>query len=142
MNCSPQSEKRDALRVGRRDCLRIVIGAAGALCMARYDRPPRSLQADLEHVLRSSGAHVMGDATLLRQLGSLYLALHPQERDMTHLLHSLFIAHTGPGMSNSVFESIGRDWRTHDLALLDGWVLARTEARACALLHMIQGTAA
>jgi len=41
-----------------------------------------------------------------------------------------------------VFESIGRDWRTHDLALLDGWVLARTEARVCALLHLIQGTAA
>jgi len=110
-----------------------MIGAAGALCIARYDRPPSSLQADLERVLRGSGAHAMGDAALLRQLGSEYLALHPQERDMRHLLHSL---------SNSVFESIGRDWRTHDLALLDGWVLARTEARVCALLHLIQGTAA
>lgn len=123
-----------------------MIGAAGALCIARYDRPPSSLQADLERVLRGFGAHAMGDATLLRQLGAEYLAMHPQERDMTHLLRALFGAHSGepigPRLSNSVFESIGRDWRTHDLALLDGWVLARTEARVCALLHLIQGTAA
>jgi hypothetical protein len=141
MNCSPQSEKRDAFGVGRRDCLRIVIGTAVALGSLRYDRPPRSLQADLEHALRSFGAHAMGDATLLRRLGSEYLTLHPQERDVTHLLDSLFGQHSLFGPS-SLFESIGCDWRRHDLAMLDGWLLARTEARVCALLHLIQGTAA
>ncbi len=84
----------------------------------------------------------MGDGAQLRRLGEIYLARHPQERDMPHLLRSLIGAHVRRRRPNSLFESIGRDWTTHDVALLDGWLLARTEARVCALLHMIQGTAA
>jgi len=41
-----------------------------------------------------------------------------------------------------VFESVARDWREHEVELLEGWLLARTEARVCALLHLTQGAAA
>jgi hypothetical protein len=142
MNCRPQSQEHDVLRLERRDCLRLMLGTVLALCSAPYDRMPAWLQAELEHGLRGFGAHAMGGGALLRRLGESYLAVHPQERDMPHLLRSLLGAHARPTKSNTLFESIGRDLATHDVALLDGWVLARTEARACALLHMIQGTAA
>jgi hypothetical protein len=142
MNCSPQSEKKHAASaIGRRDCLRIMTGmviAAG--CLPALRQLP-SLQADLEHALRNFGASAIGDAASLRRLGALYLARHPPERDLTHLTRVLLGAHAMPEMS-ALFESVARDWRSHDVALLDGWLLARTEARVCALLHLMQGTAA
>jgi hypothetical protein len=141
MNCSPQSEKPVASAIGRRDCLRIMIGmiiAAG--CLPALRQLP-SLQADLEHWLRSFGASAIGDAASLRRLGAVYLARHPQERDLTHLTRTLLGTHAMPEISD-LFESVAHDWRSHDVALLDGWLLARTEARVCALLHLIQGSAA
>jgi hypothetical protein len=141
MNCSPQSEKHAASTIGRRDCLNIMIGMVIAAGCFPYVGLPPSLQADLEHWLRSFGASAIGDGALLRRLGAIYLSRHPQERDMAHLTRTLLGAHAAPEMSG-LFESVARDWRTHEVALLDGWLLARTEARVCALLHLIQGTAA
>jgi len=141
MNCSPRSKKHAASMIGRRDCLRIMNGAIIAIAFSPYDRQRPSLQADLEHWLRSFGAHAIGDGAVLRRLGAVYITLHPEERDMTHLQRSLLGARALPQMS-ILLERVARDWRTHDVASIDGWLLARTEARVCALLHLIQGTAA
>ena len=141
MNCSPQSNTLAASAIGRRDCLRITIGAVIAVACFPYDRELASLQADLEDWLRNFGAHAIGDGAVLRQLGAVYITQHPEERDAAQLRRSLLGTRAASPMSN-LREGVARDWLTHDVAWLDGWLLARTEARVCALLHLIQGTAA
>jgi hypothetical protein len=141
MNCNPQSEAHAAAGIGRRDCLRGVIGAVLAGLSLHFDRLLPWQQSDLEHWLRSFGAHAIGDGALLRRLGALYLAGHPEECDRARLTHLLSGAHAALRGSN-VFESVARDWREHEVELLEGWLLARTEARVCALLHLTQGAAA
>jgi hypothetical protein len=137
MNFNPQSEAHDAAAVERRDCLRGVIGALLAVWSVSLDPRRPWPRADLEHWLRSVGAHAMGGGALLRQLGAAYLAGHPEERDGAHLTRLLSGARVGLEVS-SLMESVARDWRAHEVTLLDGWLLARTEARVCALLHLSQ----
>jgi hypothetical protein len=41
-----------------------------------------------------------------------------------------------------ITRALDRDWSNHDVAVVDGWILARTEARLCAVLHLAAGAAA
>jgi len=76
-------------------------------------------------------AAIGGRAALARQ-GALYLAAHPHEHD-AHRLRALLAPDTQRPVRESLLASIERDWRNHDVLTLDGWVLARSEARICAL---------
>jgi hypothetical protein len=137
MNFNPQSEAHAAAAVDRRDCLRGVIGALLTVWSVSLDRGQPWPRADLEHWLRSVGAHAIGGGALLRRLGAAYLAGHPDERDSAQLTRLLSGARARLEVS-SLSQSVARDWRAHEVALLDGWLLARTEARVCALLHLSQ----
>jgi hypothetical protein len=35
---------------------------------------------------------------------------------------------------------VARDWAEHNVTVVEGWVLSRTEARICAVLHLMGGT--
>jgi hypothetical protein len=74
----------------------------------------------------------------VRALGHRYLALVPQERDTTLLARTLF----GPDYAvpgslaearRRIVASRDRDFAAGDTVVVDGWILARTEARLCAL---------
>ena len=89
MNCNPQYQAPAAAAIDRRDCLRAVIGAVLTACILDFDQLLSWQEPDLEHWLRSLGAHAIGDAALLRRLGAGYLAAHPEERDRAYLTRVL-----------------------------------------------------
>jgi hypothetical protein len=91
--------------------------------------------------LRTSGSRLFGDAAALRELGARYLAEHPQERDRSRLVR-LLGEDRRFSIRSALIERIARDWRAHDVTAAGGWVLARTEARLCALLHLMDSGAA
>lgn len=76
-----------------------------------------------------------------RLIGSHYLALVPQERSATRLSESVFgdidAAVDGPDALACLRALVDarrrRDFSTGDTVILNGWLLARTEARLCAL---------
>ncbi|MFZ5778641.1 MAG: hypothetical protein ACOY4R_00355 [Pseudomonadota bacterium] len=80
-----------------------------------------------------------------RLIGSHYLALVPQERSAARLSESVFgdidAAVDGPDalahLRRLVDARRHRDFSTGDTVILNGWLLARTEARLCALSTLL-----
>lgn len=73
-----------------------------------------------------------------RKVGEQYLAQAPEDADPDRLAAALFDG--DPGDVSSLEQLRGhidrrraRDFETGDTVIVDGWVLARTEARLCAL---------
>lgn len=74
-----------------------------------------------------------------RAVGERYLALMPQERDQALLRRALF----GSGASGrspspealrlQISALRERDFTTGDTVMIDGWMMARSEARLCAM---------
>ena len=111
-----------ALGCGASEALRRA-GAPGAMPVEVADAGTRRARAELA------------------RHGALYLADHPWESDRTRLVGLLGGAAPAPGFQGLV-DAITRDWRNHDIAVVDGWVLARTEARICALTWLMGAQAA
>lgn len=63
----------------------------------------------------------------VQSLGKKYLKTYPQE-STSHVLRS-FIPRTRSGIRKQII----RDFESGNLVSLDGWLLARTECRVCAL---------
>jgi hypothetical protein len=126
--------------VDRRGCVRLLIGLLGVLSMdrslgARQDSLPA---ADLENWLKHFGPGRLGDTVALSQLGGVYLALHPGEQEPERLSR-LILRDSADPVESVLIESIARDWLKHDVTQVDGWVLSRTEARICAVVHLMSG---
>jgi hypothetical protein len=51
-------------------------------------------------------------------------------------LSQLLIGGSEGPIPERLLRATGRDWADHQIAVVDGWLLARTEARICALLHL------
>jgi hypothetical protein len=125
----------DALNFGRRDWLRGLAGICGMLLLPPSRAWSSGSQTTLECWLRS---HSVGDHRALKRLGAAYLAAHPEERDRSRLSRLL----AGEGSTQirvRLIENIARDWAEHNLCIIEGWVLARSESRLCAALHLMDG---
>jgi hypothetical protein len=126
--------------MGRRDWL---LGAAGA-CLAlsvplAFDvRTSRCRAAELASWLREVGAGLLGNPATLSDLGRAYLASHAHERDLRRL-SQLLLDEGSTAIQRCLVERIALDWRTHDIVLVKGWVVARSEGRLCAALHLVEG---
>lgn len=77
-----------------------------------------------------------------RAIGSVYLAAHPEEADVSRLLELINRADGGPPFAPLATDTARRAWirerQTQDFAAgrivnLDGWLLSATEVRICAL---------
>lgn len=72
-------------------------------------------------------------------IGHLYLAQEPAERNASDLLRQLpeIAAQAGPGTPAGIRTALAArrqaDFVGGDTVLLDGWIIARSEARLCAL---------
>jgi hypothetical protein len=127
----------------RRNCLRACVGLLGALSIQSRLLVPKSQSelGNLEHFLRRIGGDLAGDRRELSRLGAIYIASNPQERYPRQL--SRLLSNNGPNpIALSLVEKIARDWLKHDVTVVDDWILARTEARICALLHLTDGARA
>jgi len=94
--------------------------------------PRRLLKRALEDIIRNRPA--------AEQIGSIYLAAHPDEEDFDRLAGDL-IDSSFEGDSEILRQRISaqrvRDFANEDVTIVDGWVLARVEARVCALMHIL-----
>jgi hypothetical protein len=68
----------------------------------------------------------------------MYLVAHPEERSRQLLSHLLIDSGDG-AIQSRLLRTIARDWSDHQVAVVDGWLLARSEARLCAFLHLEEG---
>jgi hypothetical protein len=129
--------------VGRRDLMVALIGlCAGVLaCASGGPGETRSNSGALGDWLRNGGAGFFPDLTTLRRLGAIYLAAHAEERSRA-LLSQLLIGGDDGTIRSRLLRAIARDWSANNVAVVDGWLLARTEARLCAVLHLEAGTLA
>ena len=79
----------------------------------------------------------MGGLAELRRIGERYLAAHPEERS-----RALLVADVGPvgddGLASfaRLRDRVRDDFAARRTVTVDGWLLARTEARAAALLAL------
>lgn len=127
--------------VDRRGCVRLLVGLLGALSLQRASavRDGLGSTADLQTWLQQFGPDRLGDAAALSRLGAGYLASYPDEQEPRRLARLILRDSTAPAKS-ALIGSICQDWSRHDVALVEGWVLSRTEARICAVLHLMGGT--
>jgi hypothetical protein len=129
--------------VGRRDLILALIG----LCTGVFGRASggqrevRSNCGALGDWVCDCGAGFFSDLTALRRLGAIYLVAHPEERSRALLSHLLIAGDNGT-IPSRLLSAVARDWSSHHVVVVDGWLLARTEARFCALLHLEGGALA
>jgi hypothetical protein len=76
------------------------------------------------------------DLFVLGQLGETYLAMHPDEADREQLSRLLVPDGWTIGSRPGLISNVERDWISHNVAVVNGWVLARTEARLCAMIFL------
>jgi hypothetical protein len=57
-------------------------------------------------------------------------------------LSHLLIACDRGTIPSRLLSAVARDWSSNYVVVVDGWLLARTEARLCALLHLEEGARA
>jgi hypothetical protein len=126
--------------VDRRGCVRFLAGLLGVLSLhrslaVREDLPPA---AQLQNWLQHFGPSRLGDPAVLSWLGASYLASHPVERDPGRL-SQLILGGSAAPVQSQLIAVISQDWSRHDVTVVEGWVLARTEARICAVVHLMDG---
>jgi hypothetical protein len=134
------SDKQETSALSRRNWLFAVIGLVGIISLGRSvgGHAPWSQEERLEKWMRHHGAIALGDVPTLSRLGAIYLDNHPDERNFNQLSELLLNKHMSP-VAEILREQIIQDWIAHKTAIIDGWVLARTEARICAALHLLEG---
>ena len=119
------------LRLHRRDLLLALGGLAlgGALAPSGAGAPVDVDSRGLAGRLR--------DPEAARALGLAYLSEHPGERD-PGFLHAVTLkgAGEGPRAVRWLRARCRDDFSRGDTVRIDGWVLARTECRLCALVAL------
>jgi hypothetical protein len=123
--------------VGRRDLILALIGlCTGALGRSSCGRGAvRSNSGALADWVRDCGSAFFSDLAALRRLGAIYLAAYSEERSRALLSHLLIAADDG-AIPSRLLNAVARDWSGNHVVVVDGWLLARTEARLCAFLHL------
>jgi hypothetical protein len=72
----------------------------------------------------------------LGRMGKTYLAIHPGEAVREQLSRLLVPDGWTVGALPGVIRNVERDWLSHNVTVVNGWVLARTEARLCAMIFL------
>jgi hypothetical protein len=89
-----------------------------------------------QDLLLGRGTAVPASLVALRPLGKTYLATHPEEADRERLHRLLLPDDWTGGVVPGLLRNVARDWSNHDISIVSGWVLARTEARLCGLIFL------
>lgn len=119
----------------RRRVLSRITLLTGAALLAGTRRPALA-QSRAERALAC-----LSDRAAARRVGRDYLAAHPHEADAARL-SALIEAALGPdsgpvGTHRALRRAVRADMLAGRSVLVDGWVLAATEARLCALACLL-----
>jgi hypothetical protein len=125
----------------RRSCISWVLFSLPFLSAVRFNRgTPAATSLDARQLLKSGLEDIVRDRPVAGQIGSAYLAAHPHENDLDRLAGD-FGNSSLEGDSDILKQRISalrvRDFANEDITIIDGWVLARVEARVCALMHIL-----
>ncbi len=113
------------MTVGRRSLLGCALGAAGV--------------ALIGVTKGKSNTEPFRTPTAARAVGARYLAHYPGERQAGLLREALFAngLPTDPAaLRRHIAALCRRDFAAGETVVVDGWILARSEARACALVSL------
>jgi hypothetical protein len=128
-------------RAFSRRAILAALGAAAALLPAM--RPAQALVAAPDPAARLVG--LFKHPASARAIGAVYLAGHPEEADARRLIELVIGADGDPpairDMSDPELRAwlrgrLARDFATERIVKLDGWLLAATEVRLCALVAL------
>jgi hypothetical protein len=123
--------------VARRRLFYGAIGALfGSLAVALPLRPRGAVPANFDALLRHRAS--------AERIGRRYLAMLPHDTDGSRLLtmspvlgRALQAVRHGPEVSAALLRrGIEEDFRRANTVIVDGWVLAATEARFCAVVAL------
>ncbi|HTV80538.1 MAG TPA: hypothetical protein VMF03_19965 [Steroidobacteraceae bacterium] len=129
--------------LNRREWLRGFSGLCGVLSLpVGSTLLVATSMASLEDWVSCISSDAPHDALILAQLGKTYLTAHPHEAGCESLARLLVPEGWTAGTLAGVSESVRRDWTNHDVTTVEGWVLARTEARLCGLIFKMAAVAA
>lgn len=109
--------------IGRRGLIRGLCFAGSSLIAARWIGAMPAKGGPLV----PQGAERWALSRGVRVIGEHYLAVHPQEASRERLRALL------PADPGDLARRVRRDFAADDLVSVRGWLLARTECRACAL---------
>lgn len=131
-----------SMRLTRRGFLAsLAVGIAGAALGLRLYWTERRTPAGAEQLVR-----LLPHADSAARLGQRYLDDTPQEADATRLI-ALIGTVPAVGESDAALRArlqarIRQDFIDGDTVAVDGWLLSRTEARLCALVHLMHSASA
>lgn len=136
MNNANDQSPRAGTSISRRSLVvSLAAASAGAAGIPGY----RSELADPFSALRSAFAS-MDDAA---KAGRVYLQQMPHEADVPRLIQHLFpsgIPNRIRHIRQIISDARDRDLRESRTLVLGGWLVARSEARWCALAHLLSST--
>ncbi len=91
-----------------------------------------------ENSSTDSFTEILGSAEAWCAVGRKYLDIFPHESNLALLQNILFgnSGHRGTGNLQLLAWQRQKDFEHGNIVLLDGWVLAQSEARACALMAL------
>ena len=95
---------------------------------------------DTDQSLKSWLNGIVNDQRSAGRIGELYIAGNPLESDVELLASEVT---DGGAVANRIalrrrFAALReRDFTNEDIVIVEGWVLARVEARICALIHLL-----
>ncbi len=125
----------------RRFCLSFLLFSLPFLSVLRTShRTHAATSLDARRLLKSGLENIVRDRPAAEEIGRVYLVAHPDEDDLDRLAGGLIDA-SRDGDSEILKRTIAslrvRDFGNEDITIIDGWVLARVEARICALIHIL-----
>ena len=83
---------------------------------------------------------IFEDVSAPRVIGRRYLETYPSESDPDFLWAQVLgdlASGDSAALASKLRESRQRDFHNDDIVILDGWILARSEARTCALTLLL-----
>jgi hypothetical protein len=129
------------LRAARRPFLTLIALAISALALAPWRRAAAGLGSDSsDSRFGASFAMLFSDPQGAREIGRRYLALFPEAADLQDFKNSLLPEDEGnsPDRIRARLAELRRsDFAAGRTIVLDGWILARSEVQACALLAVL-----
>jgi hypothetical protein len=96
--------------------------------------------ADVHRYIKRTLGAILSRELTPQTIGRRYLSAHPEEADVDHLRRALVGQSAAPHTAQleaRLTQLRQQDFENGEIAIVDGWILARTEARACALLTLV-----
>lgn len=121
------------------------IAAAALSAAASVIQGPKAFASSNPALEHQGLVSVFSHAESARAVGERYLALHPEEREPEKLADAIYGASPlsrdwkpgGAAVHKHLEEKIKKDFKQGHTVRLDGWILASTEGRLCALVALL-----